>query len=1777
MSQGSLVTNIKFKTLLNNISNKKLFFVNESFKVDINETISNFFPKLNNQDKNVLIILTTYVIDIISYKYGFEQTNDYFYQWKQNNYRDLKGVILLLLPFIDDKNNGNLLNKITDLNQLLYAYKENSIPNNISNLVREDILSTHFEYGNMGIGLIPDQMNTNKSTGNLLELYENDEKLIYKVIHHTFIGLLQTLEIINGKSYINWVNIVPLNLNNYIDSKLYIQTKNRINLLLNTINKNNINENNFFLSMNLIEYNGLWFGDLYNIIRYKYYEEAKIVKWFFFPYEISDDNKIYLIQGLNKMLNLEFIINSNFNNFNDLFDLDKINFENKINKIISDLKINNTVTGNFTVDIEIIKYSLIYFINNYSNKDIISGSIIKKFKLSQLDNLDESNEDFTEKELKQINQVTLNDIIEFLEFIKSNYLDHYWNYLKQGCELLMNSPYGKFLILENEEINKYYISTNYYYEPFNSSLKTSDDYKTFVKNKINLKNIYNIAKSLSHDNAKSWNLLEQNYISLDDDNKINYFKKISNSSIIKAWLNLEKNFERQFIGVSYDYNQQINRIFNAFKNIFVNLVFEELVSTGILNKFVPNREITDKLLLPTDFGPRKNKIKELLKKNFDKNKEEWLNSFYYVTNQKFKKLDKLRLDKNNIINPKDKYDEYSYFDVISKDHEWPIFYAMDWVSQISFFQHYIYHQVLYVTGATGQGKSTQVPKLLLYALKAIDYKSNGKVICTQPRVPPTIGNATRISDELGVSVEQTSNTSVYKIKTNNYYVQYKYKNDSHINDTKLHGFLRIVTDGTLLEELKENPTLFKNIPGEKPSDPVKYINKNIYDIIIVDEAHEHNINMDIIIALSKQVCYFNNKVRLIIVSATMDDDEPVYRRYFNKINDNLLFPIKYPIPFHPILSKNASIPQQFIPQPFFMDRRYHISPPGETTQYRVDEIYLDSNPYVYSSDNSVDNKLSSIEAQKLGYNKIIEICEKSNIGEILFFANGQGEILKATEYLNANLPPGNIALPYFADLNENYKNIITKINLKISQIRNKRENIHLEWGPKYIEDLTVPLGIYKRSIIIATNVAEASVTIPGLAYVVDNGYAKVNRFKPEFNTTVLEVQPISESSRVQRKGRVGRVGDGTVYYMYKRDARKSIKPKYKITQEDIATTLLGLLAKKDINEIDIDDEDNLNRLIVSKIINPNFYQSIIKNPINLDNNIYSVKSGLYDIYVQNYLINIKNQLTHLSYYNPYFIEESFKISQNKEEIKIPKFIDYSFITFSNGQSINNILDTDGMFYLIHPFENSIKRNILNNIIMYEHIKTSKIPIEEYRYIISYLFNKNLIVDLNGTSFYNYDLDIRNDKRIWYKTELAEQIMELSSKLQITINDGITLISASAMNCLTEVMEIKIFLEVLGKSMTNLVSSNIKWEQFKNIYSDNKVKSDLIFIYKLIQNIKKQFSHIYAFNISSNYFKVILKEHFENILDRFKKLSEKYKEPPTDFDGILWNKLSTLKNNGILHLEYEKILLEDTSTLNIILYNIKKYDKEIIEWCDKNYINSELILDFIIRLGGYQLTNGLIENNSFFNWGTNLSSNFNKQLTQYNIEERILRSFIYGRPFNFTYSINKSNKKATYMNLNYYPVVFAKSRFKPKILDRDRNTDTNVDTSVDKLSETLTNLSHELTFYLNYDTIEDENIFGLEKDNSLNVSILSQIETKWLIPAIPLFMNPLVIPDIQMSVGIFNNKVTIEYPNSHIIQMLKREIINGWDKNAIVWSSDETPILKYFYKLATKHIKALSKN
>jgi len=149
----------------------------------------------------------------------------------------------------------------------------------------------------------------------------------------------------------------------------------------------------------------------------------------------------------------------------------------------------------------------------------------------------------------------------------------------------------------------------------------------------------------------------------------------------------------------------------------------------------------------------------------------------------------------------------------------------------------------------------------------------------------------------------------------------------------------MVTDGTLLVDIKKSPTLKKTTKHEddkKNDKSIQITEDNIYDIIMVDESHEHNVNMDIILSLTRNILLYNNDLKLIIISATMDDDEPNYRSYYRYIDDNLSFPIDINT-LQLGMSKNL------------IDRRFHISPPGKTTQFVVNDYFINSSIDTYKN------------------------------------------------------------------------------------------------------------------------------------------------------------------------------------------------------------------------------------------------------------------------------------------------------------------------------------------------------------------------------------------------------------------------------------------------------------------------------------------------------------------------------------------------------------------------------------------------------------------------------------------------------------------------------------------------------------------------------------------------------------------------------------------------------------------------------------------------------------
>ena len=1545
----------KFSEILNYFQNKKYLFINVNLKLAIKTSINLLFPNINQDDFKILNLFSENLIEKISLSLHFKKEDKYYQQWIQNNYRDIKGIILLLIPFIDDKNNGKLLNDMIDLNQFLYSKLNKNIPNSLEKEDRNVILKSDFKYSNMSLGLF------NYNQDNLLDLFESDGKmkLIYKIIHHNYIGILKTIEIMNGKYYINWINIVPLLLEDYETSDLYLKTKEGLENYKNLLIYNDNDSINKFSE----NYYGLWFGDIYNVIKNKLYNDVKQIKFLIFTYR-KDDKPIYIIQYLNQIINVDLFFK--FENYEDLDFEDKYKFEKSIQKESLEIKLNNELYET------VWKQILLFLCNSYSKKTIIEGEIpqiYEKFSftpdLNQIDFTDETeqNEEYSKVIREKIQALVLDDIINF--FINVN-PKHIWNFLQESFKKLEGTFLKEYLIIKK-----------------NNKTTISDIYE-YPGTEISLKNIYNIAKSITHftNKDKEWLPLDSHYISFNIEYQKMFFTKFL--GIDNRWLNLNNNVRREY-GNSIDVFAKTYKIMEDWDRIKLDLIFRILIKNGLLNKFDVDLEITDKKKYFT--ANMSKEIQKRLGNKLKKNKN-FKKAYYYLTNDTYENLPKIRFEDGETK----KKPELHYFELLEKDQSWYSFYALDWLAQINFFHHYINHRVLYVTGATGQGKSTQVPKLLLYASKVYDYKNNGKVICTQPRIPPTIGNSERISMELGLPISVIASNSNFKVKTNNFFVQMKHSNDSHLKKNCHHPTLKILTDGTLYEELIQNPLMKESVfsPGKKDS---VYGLNNHYDSIIIDESHEHNTNMDMILTLLRQSCFYNNALRLIVMSATMDEDEPIYRSYFRCINDNLLYPIKAPLYQHPIINIDG-YNNKILPDTIFMDRRFHISPPGETTQYVVTEDYYNNEEY-----DKMNDKTGSIKIQEMSYKKIVEICSKYPTGEILLFLTGQGEINKAVQELNKILPAGDIALPYFSSLNEIYKDIIQGIDKKISRIRNKREKIAEEWGPDFIEDLSVPEGIYQRAIIIATNVAEASVTIPRLKFVVDTGYAKVNIYDLKRRMPLLQVEKISEASRVQRKGRVGRLSDGTVYFLYPKGAREKILPKYKITQEDPSPIYLKL---------SINDGDNFQSIIPS-IFNPNYFKTskFYENKANTKGKDNFFKKNIYNILRKQYSIN-----TNIIDKDLYWNEKYFP-----DNILLINSLDRS----DSGQLLSTLMDEEGQFYIIHPFENDITRNLKNKIIEYKKIEYNHIPKNVYKNFLTILKHQLVLIDKNAGE------EIEFEKLV--KTEIYQKVLDLQKALSsndIDTNDCLTIFAASGLDCFNEVLAIIIGIKKNILQIPDLASLSFKpteernrIEKFMSKWINNE-NSELLILYNIYKNLKSNLSEILLFKILDN--PTEINKYIDKIKELIRKFKIEVKKNTTDIpfafkdNPIDWNLLTQLCNSGDLENSKGMAKLKFQIIKFEIENDLLKHKLKIKEWCNLNYFNNEEILVYLNSFAEITLNILTIEKNldidlleiSPLKWMNDLKSSFTKILTIGDINERIIKSFIIGRPTNYAIKLETSN-------------------------------------------------------------------------------------------------------------------------------------------------------------------------
>jgi ATP-dependent helicase HrpA len=355
------------------------------------------------------------------------------------------------------------------------------------------------------------------------------------------------------------------------------------------------------------------------------------------------------------------------------------------------------------------------------------------------------------------------------------------------------------------------------------------------------------------------------------------------------------------------------------------------------------------------------------------------------------------------------------------------------------------HPVVIISGETGSGKTTQIPKFCLAAGRGID----GTVGCTQPRRIAATTVSLRIAEELSVNLGEAVG---YKIR-------FKEK-------TNQNTFIKIMTDGILLAETQNDPFL------------------NAYDTIIVDEAHERSLNIDFILGILRGLLTRRRNLKLIITSATIDTEK------FSKAFDDA-----------PIIEVSG--------------RMFPVK-----TEYRSEES---------SGQNGKDSDSdpAHIESAAAAIN---QLQSRGAFGDILVFMPTEQDIRECCSLISGKNHPHTTVLPLYARLSSNEQKKVFK-------------------------------RISGRKIIVATNVAETSITIPGIKYVVDSGLARMSQYNPRYRITALPIMPVSRSSADQRKGRCGRVENGICIRLYAEEdyLGRPLFTKPEILRSNLAEVILRMI------------------------------------------------------------------------------------------------------------------------------------------------------------------------------------------------------------------------------------------------------------------------------------------------------------------------------------------------------------------------------------------------------------------------------------------------------------------------------------------------------------------------------------------------------------------------------------------------------------------------------------------
>ncbi len=367
------------------------------------------------------------------------------------------------------------------------------------------------------------------------------------------------------------------------------------------------------------------------------------------------------------------------------------------------------------------------------------------------------------------------------------------------------------------------------------------------------------------------------------------------------------------------------------------------------------------------------------------------------------------------------------------------------------------HQVVIVAGDTGSGKSTQLPQ---YCLE-LGRGTAGLIAHTQPRRVAARAMAARIAEELSQPVGGT--------------IGFRVRFADRVSASTR---LVLMTDGLLLAELSRDKLLRR------------------YDTVIVDEAHERSLNVDLLLGVLKRVCAQRRELSVIVTSATLD------------------------------VERMAA----------FFDGAPVIQVGGRS--HPIETRYRDG-----ADTEDPDLAAAVLEA----YREISAEPGDIGGGDVLVFLPGEREIRDVGEVLERELHGDAEVLPLYSRL-----------------AWDQQSRIFQTGG--------------RRRVVLATNVAETSITVPGVRAVIDSGLVRLSRYSPRHRLQRLPIEPVSQAGAEQRKGRCGRLGAGLCVRLYAEEdfASRLVYTEPEVLRTNLAALLLrlaadGLGAAEDFPFIDAPD------------------------------------------------------------------------------------------------------------------------------------------------------------------------------------------------------------------------------------------------------------------------------------------------------------------------------------------------------------------------------------------------------------------------------------------------------------------------------------------------------------------------------------------------------------------------------------------------------------------------------